>query len=186
MSTGQTIVLTGVTRVAGQVEGEALVTSAKLSHLANAIDSQGVVRMDGHPLQGQSYAGKIIVYDTDIFSTGGAWGLIFKVLTTKAGPLALICRRVHPISAGGAVDARIPAVDGLDHDPCQVIRTGDRVRIIAPEPGAEAVVEVFPAVAREGWGGGAGRCRAPAMGVTGKVGKGSPPARTARGGDVAW
>jgi predicted aconitase with swiveling domain len=111
-------ILRGITRVAGQVEGEALVTTEKLSHLANAIGNDGVIRMHGHPLMGQSYAGKIIVYDTDIFSTGGALGLYFKSRIRHTGPLALICRTMHPISVGGAVDAHTPAVDGLDLDPC--------------------------------------------------------------------
>ncbi|HAY22451.1 MAG TPA: hypothetical protein DCY27_09865 [Desulfobacterales bacterium] len=137
--------LQGITRVAGAVSGEALVTSEKLSHLVNAIGSDGVIRMNGHPLKGQSYAGKIIVYDTDIFSTGGALGLYFKSRIKQTGPLALICRRVHPISVGGAVDAQIPAVDGFDQDPCQEIKSGDLVRINAPEAGGEAIVEIYPA-----------------------------------------
>jgi len=140
-------ILKGVTRVAGVVEGKALVTSEKLSHLANAVGSDGVIRMHGHPLMGQSYAGRIVVYDTDIFSTGGAWGLYFKSIINRTGPLGLICRTVHPISVGGAVDARIPAVDGFDRDPCREIRTGDFVRIKAPEAGGEAIVEVLPAAA---------------------------------------
>jgi predicted aconitase/predicted aconitase with swiveling domain len=140
-------ILRGITRVAGEVEGEALVTTEKLSHLANAVGSDGVIRMNGHPLMGQSYAGKVIVYDTDIFSTGGAWGLYFKSIINKTGPLALICRTVHPISVGGAVDARIPAVDGFDLDPCLEIKTGDLVKIKAPEPGGEAIVEIHPAAA---------------------------------------
>ncbi len=138
-------ILKGITRVTGEVEGEALVTTEKLSHLANAIGNDGVIRMHGHPLMGQSYAGKIIVYDTDIFSTAGALGLYFKSRINKTGPLALICRTVHPISVGGAVDARIPAVDGFALDPCREIKTGDFVRIRAPEPGGEAIVEVYPA-----------------------------------------
>jgi len=135
--------LHGITRVEGVVEGEALVTTEKLSHLFNAIGSDGVIRMNGHPLMGESYAGKIIVYDTDIFSTGGAWGLYFKCKITQKGPKALICRNVHPISVGGAVDAEIPAVDHFDGDPCLEIKTGDRVKITAPEAGGEAIVEVF-------------------------------------------
>jgi len=137
-------VLKGITRVEGTVEGEALVTSEKLSHLFNAVGNDGVIRMNGHPLMGQSYSGKIVVYDTDIFSTGGAWGLYFKCKINHTGPLALICRNVHPISVGGAVDAGIPAVDNFDGDPCLEIRTGDRVKITAPEAGGEAVVEIFP------------------------------------------
>jgi predicted aconitase/predicted aconitase with swiveling domain len=154
-------ILRGITRVAGEVEGEALVTTEKLSHLANAVGSDGVIRMSGHPLMGQSYAGKIIVYDTDIFSTGGAWGLYFKSRITRTGPLALICRTVHPISVGGAVDARIPAVDGFDLDPCREIKTGDLVKIKAPEAGGEAIVEVHPAAAGTAYGEAAGGKDAP-------------------------
>ena len=139
----QNQILHGITRVEGQMEGEALVTTEKLSHLFNAIGNDGVIRMSGHPLMGQSYADKIIVYDTDIFSTGGAWGLYFKCKITQKGPRALICRNVHPISVGGAVDAEIPAVDGFDVDPCRAIKTGDRLRITAPKAGGEAIVEIL-------------------------------------------
>ena len=138
-----TKILRGITRVEGTVEGDALVTTEKLSHLFNAIGNDGVIRMSGHPLMGQSYADKIIVYDTDIFSTGGAWGLYFKSKITQKGPRALICRNVHPISVGGAVDAEIPAVDGFDVDPCKTIKTGDRLRITAPKAGGEAIVEIL-------------------------------------------
>lgn len=135
-------VLKGKTRVPGFAEGEALVTSEKLSHLANAVGTDGIVRMQGHPLQGQSYSGKIIVYDTDKFSTGGAFGLYFKSKIANTGPLALVCRKVHPISVGGAVDAEIPAIDGFDHDPCVQIKTGDWIKISAPKAGEEAIVEI--------------------------------------------
>jgi len=60
---GKPIILKGITRVEGTAEGEALVTSSFLSHLVNAVDSDGVIRIYGHPLMGQSYAGKIMVYD---------------------------------------------------------------------------------------------------------------------------
>ncbi|HIJ60100.1 MAG TPA: DUF126 domain-containing protein [Nitrospirae bacterium] len=39
-----------------------MVAQAKLSCLFNAIDSKGVIPINGHHLQGQSYVGKIIVY----------------------------------------------------------------------------------------------------------------------------
>ncbi len=133
----------GTCRVKGSVEGEALVTTEKLSHLFNAISSDGIIRMSNHPLMGQSYADKIIVYDTDIFSTAGAWGLYFKNKITGKGPKAIICRTAHPISIGGAIDAEIPVVDNFNIDPCQEIKTGDRVKITAPVPGENAIVEVL-------------------------------------------
>ena len=98
--------------------------------------------MNGHPLMGKSYTGQVIVYDTDIFSTGGAWGLYFKAKIANTGPLALVCRTVHPISVGGAVDAEIPAADSFNQDPCTVIRTGDWVKITAQRAGEEAIMEV--------------------------------------------
>lgn len=137
-------ILRGIARVEGSAEGEALVTSEKLSHLFNAVSTDGVIRMHGHSLSGQSYAGKIVVYSTDIFSTGGALGLFFKARIANTGPKALICRTVHPISLGGAVDAGIPAIDGFEADPCTEIATGDWVKITAPKAGGEALVEVYP------------------------------------------
>ncbi len=138
------IILKGITRVEGYAEGEALVTSSFLSHLVNAVNSDGVVRIFGHPLAGQSYAGKIVVYDTDKFSTGGAWGLYFKAKVAHTAPKALVCRIVHPISVGGAIDAGIPAVDSFDVDPWTVIQTGDYVKISAPKAGDEATIEIYP------------------------------------------
>jgi len=64
------IILKGITKVEGYAEGEALVTSSFLSHLVNAVNSDGVIRIFGHPLVGQSYAGKIVVYDTDKYQEG--------------------------------------------------------------------------------------------------------------------
>jgi len=144
MESGNPIIIRGITRTPGLAEGEALVTTEKLSHLINAVDTEGVIRMFGHPLQGKSYASKILVYDTDKFSTGGAWGLYFKCRIRHTGPLAMLCRTVHPISLGGAVDAMIPSVDHCDLDPCTTIKTGNWVRVWASDPGKEAIIEVFP------------------------------------------
>ena len=137
-------ILKGVTRVKGSVEGEALVSSDKISHAANAVDKTGVILTYGHCLEGQSYAGKILVYPTDIFSTTGALGLYFVSKHAQHGPKALICQTVHPISIGGAIDAEIPAIDSFDADPCDVIKTGDWVKISAPDAGGEAIIEVYP------------------------------------------
>ena len=137
-------ILRGIARVEGSVEGEALVSYDKISHAANAVNKEGVIFTHGHSLEGQSYAGKILVYPTDIFSTTGALGLYFVAKHANCGPKALVCRTVHPISIGGAIDAEIPAVDSFEVDPCEVIKTGDWVKISAPEAGGEAVIEVYP------------------------------------------
>jgi predicted aconitase with swiveling domain len=44
-------------------------------------------------------------------------------------PIGMIITRISSKSALGAVVTRVPAVTDLDQDPCQVIQSGDRVRI---------------------------------------------------------
>ena len=100
----------------------------------------------GHPLQGQSYAGKVLVYSTDIGTTAGSFGLYLKARVTDSAPAALICRKVHPIAIGGAIDAELPAVDGFEIDPCAEIRTGDWIKVKAPAIGEEAIVEVYRSI----------------------------------------
>ena len=90
-------------------KGKPLVTTEKLSHLFNAIGSDGVIRHERSPADGpelcrQDHCFMIPTF----FPRGGAWGLYFKCKITGKGPKALICRTVHPISVGGAVDAEIP------------------------------------------------------------------------------
>ena len=139
-------VFVGKTRVDGTAEGEALVTAEAISHSTNAVFVDGMIMTAGHPLQGQSYAGKVVVYSTDIGTTGGSFGLYLKARILDSAPAALICRKVHPIAIGGAIDAGIPAVDGLQIDPCAEIRTGDWVEVKAPAIGEEATVEVYRSI----------------------------------------
>ena len=135
-------ILAGKTRVDGTAEGEALVTDGPISHSTNAVFVDGVLVSAGHPLQGQCYAGKVMVYSTDTGTTAGSFGLYLKARADSA-PAAIICRKVHPIAIGGAIDADLPAVDGFEIDPCAEIHTGDWVKVRAPAIGEEAIVEVY-------------------------------------------
>ncbi|MNY74945.1 hypothetical protein D3C86_2140940 [compost metagenome] len=49
---------------------------------------------------------------------------------------------MHDIDIAGAIAGEIPAVDCLDGDPIQEIRTGDWVEIRADEVGKEATVTI--------------------------------------------
>ena len=121
-------------------------TAGTISHSTNAAFVDGVIVSAGHPLQGQSYAGKVMVYSTDIGTTAGSFGLYLKARGTDSGPAALICRKVHPIAIGGAIDAELPAVDGFEIDTCAEIRTGDWIKVKAPAIGEEAIVEVYRSI----------------------------------------
>lgn len=138
----QTIVLNGIARSKGRAAGEALVSDINLSWAPCSILNDGTIRAFGNKLNGQSVKDKIIIYPTVTGSTSGSFGLLFKVKEAHTGPKALICRQVHYIDIAGAIASDIPAVDGLDADPLQVIQSGDWVEIIADEVGKKATVTV--------------------------------------------
>jgi predicted aconitase with swiveling domain len=136
-------ILKGIARSKGIASGEALVSDQPLSWAPFTIPNEtGIISMFGHKLTGRRVKDKIVVYPTVTGSTVGSIGLYFKVKESKVGPSAIICRQVHPIDLGGAIAAEIPAVDSLDGDPIQEIKTGDWVEIKAIEVGKEATVTI--------------------------------------------
>ena len=83
-----------------------------------------------------------MVYPTVSGTTLGSVGLFYKCQVSKVGPTGIVCRNVHDIDIAGAIAGEIPAVDCLDGDPIQEIRTGDWVEIRADEVGEEATVTI--------------------------------------------
>jgi len=83
-----------------------------------------------------------VVYPTVSGTTLGSVGLYYKCQVSKVGPTGIVCRNVHDIDIAGAIAGEIPAVDCLDGDPIQEIRTGDWVEIRADEVGKEATVTI--------------------------------------------
>ncbi len=140
MTTTEPIVLTGRTISEGQVEGEALVTREPVAWYNNAIDDKtGVIRKHGHELEGVSLKDKVFVFDTDIGSTGGSAG-VYNKTQNGVGPLALIYREAHSISASGAIYCGLPAMDRINEGvPWELIETGDWVRMDA----TQGRIEVF-------------------------------------------
>lgn len=133
---------TGTARSKGRTAGEALVCDINLSWAPCSVVNDGTIRAFGNKLNGQSVKDKIVVYPTVTGSTSGAFGLLFKVKEAQTGPKALICRDVHYIDIAGAIASDIPAIDGLDADPLEVIQSGDWVEIVADEVGKPATVTV--------------------------------------------
>ena len=123
-------VLRGRTVVPGVVEAEALVSHETISGWGGIDPATGTIIERRHELHGVCFTGKILVFpgakgssgwsaffqSTRLLGTAPA-GMIFTVTTTKA--------------ALGAVVTRVPALPDLDHDPVEVIRTGDRLRLDA-------------------------------------------------------
>jgi predicted aconitase with swiveling domain len=137
------IVLTGIARAKGKAAGEALVTKQRLSWAFNYVGNEdGKVLVPGSDIEGQIVIGKIVAYPTVIGSTTGAISLYFKCKESKQGPAGIICQKVHDIDISGAIAGEIPAVDGLDQDPMEAIKTGDWVEIDAPKVGQKATVTI--------------------------------------------
>ncbi len=128
---GETITLHGRPISRGVAEGEAIVTDKALSFIAAAItNDEGIVRMDGHPLQGRSVMGKVLVYDTDIYSTGAGLSFYTKWKIDKSTPRAIICREMHNIGGGFTIYTGVPSIDRIREGlPWDLIGDGDWVRV---------------------------------------------------------
>jgi len=134
------IILHGRTVVPGAVAGPALVSHETISGWGGIDPARGTIIERRHELFGQCFTGKILVFPGAKGSSG--WSGFFQ--TTRlmgTAPIGMIFMVVSTKAALGAVVTRVPAVTGLDQDPCEVIRTGDWVRIDADN----GVVEVTPA-----------------------------------------
>ena len=99
--------------VAGKAEGEALVSSAAISFLGGVDAESGVIIEKGHPLEGQSVAGRILVFPTGKGSTVGSY-VIYRLARANLAPRAIINSNSEPIVAVGALIAGIPMVDHVD------------------------------------------------------------------------
>jgi len=134
------ITIRGRTVVPGVVVGEALVSHEPISGWGGIDPARGVIIEPRHELFGVCFTGKILVFPGAKGSSGWS-GFFQSTRLLGTAPIGMIFARVSTKAALGAVVTRVPAVTDLDADPCEVIKTGDWVRIDADG----GVVEVTPA-----------------------------------------
>jgi predicted aconitase with swiveling domain len=138
------IVLCGRTVVPGVAAGEALVSPEPISGWGGIDPAAGTVIEPRHALFGQCFTGKVLVFPSAKGSSGfSAFFQSTRLLGTA--PIAMVFNHISTKSALGAVVTRVPTVTGLDRDPCEVIATGDWVRVDA----ARGLVEVTARARRE-------------------------------------
>lgn len=113
----------------GKVEGEAIVSVEPIGFYGGIDLNTGVVIEKGHPLEGQSVKGKILVFPNGKGSTVGSY-VIYGLEKNGVGPLGIINRETETIVATGAILAGIPCVDHID---INQINTGDHVVLNADE-----------------------------------------------------
>jgi predicted aconitase with swiveling domain len=109
----------------GCAEGEALVSSASIGFLGGIDPETGIVTEKGHPIAGESVAGRVLVFPTGKGSTVGSYTL-YQMARNGVAPAAIVNEAADPVVAVGAIISGIPMVDQVD---ISGIRTGDWVRI---------------------------------------------------------
>lgn len=109
----------------GYACGEALVATQAISFFGGVDPDTGTVVERGHELEGQSIAGKVLVFPTGKGSTVGSYTL-YRLKYNNLSPAAIINTRCETITAVGCIIAEIPCVDQID---ISQFHTGDRVQV---------------------------------------------------------
>lgn len=111
----------------GKVEAEAIVSPEPIGFYGGIDPKTGIVIEKGHPLEGESVTGKILVFPCGKGSTVGSY-VIYGLEKNGVGPAAIVNEETEPIVATGAILAGVPCVDQID---ISQFKTGDRLRMDA-------------------------------------------------------
>lgn len=98
---------------AGKAEGEAIVSDQGISFYGGVDPNTGVVVEKGHPLEGRSIAGKVLVFPQGKGSTVGSYTM-YRLAKNGKAPAAIINKECETIVAVGAIISSIPCVDKVD------------------------------------------------------------------------
>ena len=109
----------------GRAAGRALVSPVPIGFLGGIDPDSGVVLEPGHPLQGRSVAGAVLVFPSGKGSTVGSY-TILRLRRSGYAPLAMLNAESEAIVAVGAIIADIPMVDQVN---ITAIRDGDWVEV---------------------------------------------------------
>jgi predicted aconitase with swiveling domain len=99
--------------VRGRAEGLALVSEAPIGFLGGVDPETGRVVERGHPLEGESVAGRVLVFPQGKGSTVGSY-TIYRLARAGMAPAAIVNAESEAIVAVGALIADIPMVDRID------------------------------------------------------------------------
>jgi predicted aconitase with swiveling domain len=94
----------------GTGAGPLLVTDAPISFLGGVDPATGMVIEPGHPLHGESIAGRVLVFPHGKGSTVGSY-ILYGLARNGVAPAAIVNEEAEMIIAAGALIAGIPLVD---------------------------------------------------------------------------
>ena len=116
----------------GNVSGDVLFTDKPLLIYTGIDTATGKIVERGHPLNGASVSGRVLVFPEAKGSTVGSWTLL-QLKKNGVAPLAIVNQLCEPIVATGVIMARIPCVDKVDitllHDCKRVTIAGSEIII---------------------------------------------------------
>ena len=121
--------LTGRTIYPGKASGIALVSSMGISFYGGVDPDLGVVTEKSHDLQGQSIAGKILVFPNGKGSTVGSY-ILYRLQKNGRAPAGIINASCETIIAVGCIIAEIPCLDRVD---LSRIKTGISLKLHADQ-----------------------------------------------------
>jgi uncharacterized protein len=129
------MIFTGRTIFPGQVSGQALVSRMGISFYGGVDPETGLVTETGHDLEGQSVAGKVLVFPSGKGSTVGSY-ILYRLKHNGLAPAAIINVECETITAVGCIISEIPCVDQVGID---TLTTGMRLHVDA-EAGSVVVL----------------------------------------------
>ncbi|MEM4598160.1 MAG: DUF126 domain-containing protein [Candidatus Diapherotrites archaeon] len=106
------MILKGRKISSGKAQGECLFSEKPISFFGGVDPEKGLIIEKGHPLEGKSIAGKILVFPFGKGSTVGSY-TIYRLKKNNKAPAALILKECEAIVAIGAILAEIPCVDKI-------------------------------------------------------------------------
>ncbi len=110
--------LSGRTIYPGTASGEALVSRMGISFYGGVDPESGIVTEAGHDLEGQSIAGKVLVFPSGKGSTVGSY-VLYRLQKNGHAPAAILNAACETITAVGCIIAEIPCLDQVDLEPLQ-------------------------------------------------------------------
>jgi uncharacterized protein len=131
------IILKGHKGLNGSAEGEALVCQEPINLMADTghvwndpKDSTFTNKVGTPSVFGKNFKDKVLVFPTGkggIFSTN----ILMDMVAAGTSPKAIVNVQAHPVWAALSIELNIPLVDRLDQNPCDVIKSGDWVKVDA-------------------------------------------------------
>jgi predicted aconitase with swiveling domain len=119
----------------GKAEAGAIVSIEPIGFYGGIDPKTGIVIEKGHPLEGQSVTGKVLVFPCGKGSTVGSY-VIYGLEKNGVGPVAIVNEETETIVATGAILAGVPCVDQID---ISQFKTGDRLKVDAEKGVVEKV-----------------------------------------------